>query len=223
MDNDFITKSIEYVRNELEKTIPSDSIGWDGNSFLLNDKTYYIKVSNYWKNKSSDFLISSELKNQYDAILCVKYLSKKDIIIKGYKESKDISTFRNGYYVISENNLDNFNFNLLPTEDTILSLELKRDYLTAEVEEAKYNGWKVLAGSEIRAKVVPSLRKNIKYLREILNAAGVIDNFSFKEDYVFDTLSEAACFILGREVNGRDAFKVKGTNKSYNDYINITC
>lgn len=113
---------------------------------------------------------------------------------------------------------------IAPKQDKVELILSKNNEVFAEAVEDN-GSFIVKAGSKASTSIVPSLRKNIRNLRTRLEATRIVsptqdclDCLVFNTDYKFKTLSEAGCFILGREVNGRDLFKVKGTNESYNEY-----
>jgi hypothetical protein len=82
----------------------------------------------------------------------------------------------------------------------------------------------VLKGSHAKSKEAPSLSQARKILRTQLIQdgklrAGVQGNFLvFEEDVPFTSPSLAASIVNGVEVNGRIAWKVKGSTKTYRDW-----
>ncbi len=74
-------------------------------------------------------------------------------------------------------------------------------------------GFVVLAGSEAALDEVSSCYPYIIELRAALVKNGVLksagDRYSFTQNYVFPSPSSAASAILGRSVNGRDAWRAK--------------
>ena len=64
----------------------------------------------------------------------------------------------------------------------------------------------VLAGSTINPTEAPSLPDSKKAKRQELQSLGVIVNFTFERNFVFDSSSEAAGVVTGRNVRAKDAW-----------------
>lgn len=81
----------------------------------------------------------------------------------------------------------------------------------------------VLAGSTAQAKWIGDRKHNTHYWRlhdQLCEEGTLVESGSvraFKEDYAFSSPSAAAAVIFGRSSNGRTAWKVRGTNKTYAD------
>jgi hypothetical protein len=233
----FYTKCIDFLSSKI------NSITIKNNIVELNGKQYYIRASNIFKNNCPYFMIDESEKDSYYGFIFIKYCGKNNIQIWGVKDSKDIYNKHNGFYKVYKDELINFDTflqheSLNKTELDKLSsklniqnpncieLEILKDKEVLARAVEVNDGWKIKSGSRALTTVVPSLRKNIRELRFQLEGSGVVkynsqqQTLDFSKDYTFNTLSEAACFILAREVNGRDAFKIKGTNQSYNKFIN---
>lgn len=82
----------------------------------------------------------------------------------------------------------------------------------------------VLKGSRAKSTEAPSLSQTRKIIRNQLKQdgklqAGMQENFLvFTEDVPFTSPSLAASIVNGVEVNGRTAWKVKGSTKTYKDW-----
>ena len=70
-------------------------------------------------------------------------------------------------------------------------------------------GFKVLAGSVISDSVAPSMSMSLVQRRQELMNLGIVDTFSFKTDYIFNSPSTAAAMVLGRNANGLTEWKNK--------------
>ena len=64
------------------------------------------------------------------------------------------------------------------------------------------SGFKVLKGSHISQKIRRSCPSHVKKLRDLLIKDGVVQDYTFSEDYVFKTPSGAAACVLGGSANG---------------------
>lgn len=73
------------------------------------------------------------------------------------------------------------------------------------------NGVRVLAGSLGRADALPSCRQTTQQLRGDLQRAGKLiirgDELIFVDDVLFNSLSSAACVILGINISGLDVWQ----------------
>lgn len=84
----------------------------------------------------------------------------------------------------------------------------------------------VHAGAQCRASWEGSGAHNYRNLRNTLEGQGKIaippdgKNAVFTEDVAFSSPSAAAAIVYGRASNGRTAWKVKGENRTYDDWQN---
>lgn len=84
----------------------------------------------------------------------------------------------------------------------------------------------VHAGAQCRASWEGSGAHNYRNLRNTLEGQGKITiapdgkNAVFTEDVAFSSPSAAAAIVYGRASNGRTAWKVKGENRTYDDWQN---
>jgi hypothetical protein len=91
----------------------------------------------------------------------------------------------------------------------------RRYYLRARGVEAQGyeapNGFVVMAGSQLSTDFVPSASRYLQTLRVDLQTRQVVvtngDGLKLAQDYTFDSPSTAAGVVIGRSVNGRDAWK----------------
>lgn len=70
-------------------------------------------------------------------------------------------------------------------------------------------GFMVLAGSVISDSVAPSMALSLVQRRQELIDQGIVDSFSLKQDYIFNSPSTAAAIVLGRNANGLTEWKNK--------------
>ena len=78
----------------------------------------------------------------------------------------------------------------------------------------------VKAGSKVRPEWVGDRTHKTYYwkLHDSLVAAGTISNGVLREDYAFASPSAAAAVVSGRSSNGRTAWQLVGTDKTYADW-----
>jgi uncharacterized glyoxalase superfamily protein PhnB len=67
--------------------------------------------------------------------------------------------------------------------------------------------FKVSASSKICRTETNTIRPKMRAMREELQASGVIDNFTFKQNHIFRSASEAAAVICGHNVNAYDVWE----------------
>lgn len=109
----------------------------------------------------------------------------------------------------------------LPAAD--LRLELKWE--DARAESVVVDGqFIVQAGSTARGVEVESLAAWLRALRSTLQANGVLvphegGLLTFSQPYAFESPSAAAGVVSGTGLNGRAAWKVKGTGESYKSWL----
>lgn len=94
-----------------------------------------------------------------------------------------------------------------------------KDLLVIETKTIKATGYEhpggfvVVKGSQLSKQEASSLHNSHRSLRsDLLSQSAITDRGDFYEllqDYLFQSPSAAACFILGYSVNGRDAWKDK--------------
>lgn len=71
-------------------------------------------------------------------------------------------------------------------------------------------GFAVLKGSKVAADVAASLSKSVVDKRQALFDKGIIDkNYTFTQDWAFNSPSLAAAIVVGYSINGRIAWKNK--------------
>ncbi len=108
-------------------------------------------------------------------------------------------------------------------ETPVFEMHIKRNNILATAE-LRGGEIVVMPGSQIRRTWVGDASVGSSYhkLRKTLIASGVLDvddtNAVFKEEYAFSSPSAAATVITGRPANGRTAWKLKGTHKTYADW-----
>lgn len=108
-------------------------------------------------------------------------------------------------------------------ESPVFEFKIKKDDIlaTAEMRDGEIV---VLAGSTARSNWVGKASRNSGYhkLRNILIDSNILRikgaTTVFFENYAFSSPSAAAAVIAGRAANGRTAWKLKGTNKTYADW-----
>jgi hypothetical protein len=80
----------------------------------------------------------------------------------------------------------------------------------------------VQALSTARLREVESLMDSYRSIRSALRTQGVLVPFGhllrFTQDYAFDSPSGAATVVAGTTLNGRTAWKVKGTDLTYKEW-----
>ena len=108
-------------------------------------------------------------------------------------------------------------------ETPIFELKIKKDGLLA-FAEMREGELVVLAGSEARNDGVGKGYLDTLFQKMLarVRGANVLDMSSspaiFLEDYAFSSPSAAASIIVGRRTNGRTAWKLKGSTKTYADW-----
>ena len=110
---------------------------------------------------------------------------------------------------------------VLPTAE--LRLELKWEDARAECEVID-GQFVVQPGSTARSVEVDSLGTWVRTLRSTLKENGVLvplgsGLLKFSQAYAFESPSAAAGVVSGTGLNGRAAWKVKGTGESYKDWL----
>ena len=67
-----------------------------------------------------------------------------------------------------------------------------------------------MKGSKVAADVAGSLSKSVVDKRQVLFDKGIIDkNYTFTQDWAFNSPSLAAAIVVGYSINGRIAWKNK--------------
>ena len=77
------------------------------------------------------------------------------------------------------------------------------------VGQKTVEGFVVLKGSQIADSVTPSASSTISNLRNDLISKGIIQDFCFVKDYLFNSPSTAAGVVMGRNANGLTEWKTK--------------
>lgn len=72
------------------------------------------------------------------------------------------------------------------------------------------DGFAVLKGSKIADSITPSIGDGLKKIRnKLINNGTINSDFIFEKDYVFSSPSYAAGVVMGRQANGKTAWKDK--------------
>ena len=106
-------------------------------------------------------------------------------------------------------------------QKSALRLELKIDEVQAEC--VVVDGQFLLQpGSIARLVEGNSLGRGTRALRESLKSSGVLvpdgKLLRFSQEYAFDSPSGSAAVVVGNSINGRLAWKVKGTGETYKEW-----
>ena len=129
-----------------------------------------------------------------------------------------------GYDLFSPTqNLPPFSGPNLSTGETSVELTYSGDGYNATCVVDTTNGqFIVKKGSIARKNAAPSLQQSTKYLRSHLIERGVLveegDGLRFSQDYSFSAISPAAQVVSGQPVNGRTAWKLKGSSKTFAEW-----
>lgn len=106
----------------------------------------------------------------------------------------------------------------------IRKIFLKNENVDVNAEYDEETGKvKVLPGSSIRKETSENFNKEkaaLKKMRDkIITDTDTMENYEFKKEYEFSSLSTAASLILGRNSNGREEFKLESNNKPINSIL----
>lgn len=200
-----LNKDEIYFNEVVILTTQNNSFGPTEISYLENKFTNMAKQINRYNVKNGNDPNPGHVTEEKESELedFIEY-SKMVLGVLGYKIFVPL--------VKNENNIDNENKDLENNEELTLYISQKIKN-TDKIFEAKCirtdEGFVVLEGSMIKEKSDKSIRKNIKALREKLIQNNTIINGILQQDYLFDSPSYAAQFVLGSNSNGKKAWKTK--------------
>lgn len=110
---------------------------------------------------------------------------------------------------------------MISSDNPVFVIQSKKHGLNAEAQEID-GDFIVMAGSDTRKEWAGNAHHSYHQLYDSLVNDGKIvskgDKVVFIEDISFKSPSAAAAMIFGRVSNGRTAWKVKGTTKTYADW-----
>lgn len=97
-------------------------------------------------------------------------------------------------------------------------IDVKGEYFSDGISEKVT----IFAGSKIRDNFAISMTDKNRELKEkIITDKDKMDNYIFKEDYEFSSLSEAASVCLGNNENGRKVFKLEKNDKEIRTIFSV--
>lgn len=97
-------------------------------------------------------------------------------------------------------------------------VDVKGEYFSDGISEKVT----IFEGSKIRDNSDISMSDKNRELKEkIIADKDKIENYIFKENYEFSSLSEAASVCLGNNENGRKVFKLEKTTKKLEQYFQL--